>query len=449
MFELVPITGRLVPACLALLLAAPAGAQSAPVTSAPRAAIAQPLAILFQVVANISDAVVSRQLELVHNEDMMLYSSLTLLQQQSRLAPTDRREAMGAAITKMGRAVADLHTAADAGEQAKAETQLTLVNAAVHRLKEFHEAENLERATQLAGRYTCAAHPEMIGAKSALCARCGTPMDQIVRVPLTGAADALCGAPAPRTMRAEIRVEGPLRTGTPAKAVLRLAKLNGTPVLLSDLRESHTQKIHLMLIDSGLTDYHHAHPQSTATPGEYTFEFSPNNPGAYRAWADVRSTLTGFHEYLIADIASVTAGVSLKDKSIQLVAERDGLRGEIIFKQAELRAGQPVAARLRITKNDGAPVEDLEPFMAAFAHFAGFHEDRQTVLHLHPKGLAVTNAAARGGPELEFTFFSHKAGFVRLFAQVQRGGVATVLPFGVNVAPETAAIEPVGTGERK
>ena len=56
---------------------------------------------------------------------------------------------------------------------------------------------------------------------------------------------------------------------------------------LGDLIEVHTQKIHLLINDASLTDYHHEHPKPTDMPGEYAFAFTPSNPGPYRIWADV------------------------------------------------------------------------------------------------------------------------------------------------------------------
>jgi hypothetical protein len=210
---------------------------------------------------------------------------------------------------------------------------------------------------------------------------------------------------------------------------------------LTDLRESHTQKMHLMLIDTSLSDYHHEHPRATATPGEFAFEFTPRKTGPYRAWADLRPVATGFYESPTADLPAGTAGDPLTDKLIRLDAQGEGLRAELSFSSPEIHAGQPVPGKLRITRTDGTPVTQLQPLMAAFAHFAGFHEDGQSVLHLHPQGMPVTQADARAGPELQFTFYCHKAGFVRLFAQVQVDGESKCFPFGLKVVSEKAAAD--------
>jgi hypothetical protein len=221
--------------------------------------------------------------------------------------------------------------------------------------------------------------------------------------------------------------------GQPATAFLQLQKANGDPVLLADLIETHTKKIHLLIIDTSLTDYHHEHPQPTKNPGEYAFTFMPRKPGSYRAWADVRPYPLGLQEYAMTDIFASTIGERLTDRTISFKATVDGLNYELVLTQKEIRVGRPAIARLRITTADGNGFTQLEPIMATFAHLVGFNEDYKTVLHMHPKGPPVLDPNARGGPELEFQIYALKPGFVRLFAQVQIGDVSKFAPFGIQI----------------
>ncbi len=73
--------------------------------------------------------------------------------------------------------------------------------------------------------------------------------------------------------------------------------------------------------------------------------------------------------------------------------------------------------------------------MGTFAHLVGFNEDAETVFHMHPIGAPISNENERGGPELDFKIYATKAGFVRLFAQVQIGGRQVFVPFGIRVLP--------------
>ncbi len=238
-----------------------------------------------------------------------------------------------------------------------------------------------------------------------------------------------------QSLRASIRVAEPLTVGQPATVYLMLQKANGDPVLLSDLIEAHTKKIHLLIIDSSLTDYHHEHPEPTRTPGEYVFSFTPRKPGDYRVWADLRAHPLGLQEYAMAEIPGAASGEALTSRSLSYNANVNGRNYELLLPDAPLKVGKPASARLRITSADGKGFTELEPVMAAFAHIVGFNEDYNTVLHMHPKGAPILDRAARGGPELEFQIYPLRPGFVRLFAQVQIAGQQEFAPFGITVLP--------------
>jgi hypothetical protein len=80
-------------------------------------------------------------------------------------------------------------------------------------------------------------------------------------------------------------------------------------------------------------------------------------------------------------------------------------------------------------------MKDLQPIMGAFAHLVAFHADGKTVLHIHPKGTRQLTPNDRGGPGLEFQFYSPKAGFFRLFSQTQVAGEQKFARFGLMVQP--------------
>jgi hypothetical protein len=234
-----------------------------------------------------------------------------------------------------------------------------------------------------------------------------------------------------QTVQAAIKVAQPLKAGQETSATLFLKRLDGQPIYPTDLIESHTKRIHLLLIDSSLTDFHHEHPAPTGVPGEYAFRFTPRNPGSYLAWADIRPTPMGLQEYAATTIPADAPGEPLKDRVVKTRAMVDGLVFELSFDQPTLVAAKPINGRLRVSTADGAGFDQLEPFMAAFAHLVWFHEDLRNVLHFHPKGRPVLNDKARGGPELEFILYASQPGFVRLFAQVQVAGASKFAPFGL------------------
>ena len=113
--------------------------------------------------------------------------------------------------------------------------------------------------------------------------------------------------PTRQSMTAKIHTDQPLVPGQRVKGFLDLNKMDGASVGPPDLIVAHTERIHLLLIDSTLTDYHHEHPQVSRVPGEYPFSFTPQKPGSYLAWVDVRARPWGLQEYVTTTIAATTA----------------------------------------------------------------------------------------------------------------------------------------------
>ena len=50
------------------------------------------------------------------------------------------------------------------------------------------------------------------------------------------------------------RIDKPLVEGEPVNAILQLTKQDGSPIYASDLVVAHTERIHLLMIDSSLSE---------------------------------------------------------------------------------------------------------------------------------------------------------------------------------------------------
>jgi hypothetical protein len=246
---------------------------------------------------------------------------------------------------------------------------------------------------------------------------------------------AFCGLPMPskQSVRASIRIDPMAALGKTTTAFLKLIKADGLPVYPSDLIMTHTERIHLLIIDASLSDYQHEHPRPSGVPGEYSFPFTPKKPGTYLAWADLRLAPMGLQDYATTTIPAVAPGEAPTDHTTTNQVILEGLSYELNFTPDQLKVQRPATGKLRITHPDGSPFTQLEPIMASFAHFVAFSEDRKTILHLHPNGPPLLSPADRGGPELEFRLYAGQPGFYRLFVQVQIGGASRFVPFGVQV----------------
>jgi hypothetical protein len=270
-------------------------------------------------------------------------------------------------------------------------------------------------------------HPDIIGAKGAVCPKCGMTLD--TRMGLAAGSLAL-----PAIIKAQVRMNAPLRVGLKAKGHLTLSGPQREPITPDHLCEVHTQKIHLLIVDGSLTDYHHEHPVPTNLAGRYDFSFTPQKPGSYRVWADVQPLITGKQEYAMTLIPAATSQEVLHDTGDRLEANVNGLHYAIQFHQP-VRARETAMGTLRVTQADGSGFNRLEPVMGAFAHLVGFHENHTNVLHVHPEASQSPAAEDRGGPELHFRLYATISGFFRLFVQVQRDGEQQFASFGLNVLP--------------
>jgi hypothetical protein len=282
--------------------------------------------------------------------------------------------------------------------------------------------------------YICPMHPLDRHLKADdKCSICGMSLIRR-RLPASGVYE----KPGTPTLRMDA-VCPPLVPGRPENVTIHLRKGDGSPVTLDDLLEMHTKKIHMLINDLSLDDYHHEHPVPTGVPGEYRFSFTPARAGSYRIWADVVPIATSIQEYLVADLPAADAGKNEIDRQTSTLAKVNGRNYELVLNGGKpVRTGQTVIGTISIAEPNGEPCKLLEPLMGAFAHIVGFNEDRKTVLHIHPYGREPASADERAGPAFAFKFYAPSPGFYRLYGQVQIGGVSQFAPFGLVVLPGDA-----------
>ncbi len=388
--------------------------------------------MLFQMMGRIHAAVEKRDSTLLDPEGPFAGTAIPSLLAEFTKAPSPKNNALSMQWMDYLRTLNAMHAAADLGLYEKADPLMKATDEKFQQLQETARPELLKAAHQLAERFTCPMHPDVIGRKDEPCPKCGMALDQeVVILPVRMANGNFTGQ---HTIIATISTDAPLVVGKPASGVLRLRRSTGDPVTLDQLIETHTRKIHLLIVDGSLTDYHHEHPQPTDAPGDYAFGFSPTKPGSYYAWADVRPLPLGLQEYDKSIITGTGNSESVADKQTRLVADSEGYHFQLTLEKRAIKSREPTGAKLRVTRN-GKDFNQLEPVMGAFAHLVGFNEDAETVLHMHPTGPALSQDSDRGGPVLDFKIYAPKAGFTRLFAQVQINGRQVFAPFNIQVLP--------------
>ena len=223
-----------------------------------------------------------------------------------------------------------------------------------------------------------------------------------------------------------------LATNQTVQVDLRLRDAAGDGVGSLQLMENHTRRLHAMVIDASLEDYHHEHPITSGRPGDFMFVFTPHKNGDYYLWLDVTPLATGRNETPTGVLVGSIPSLAVPEKVTRMESSADGWRFELRLDRTKVTAGQAVNARLRVTDLQGKPCFSLEPVMGAFAHVVGFLEDRHTMLHVHSHG-EPPHELMRSGPEVPFRLLAPKPGFLKLFVQVQINGSIVLAKFGFPV----------------
>lgn len=240
------------------------------------------------------------------------------------------------------------------------------------------------------------------------------------------------------TIKAMIVSSDPLPVGKPAVVTIKLTQAaNDQAVALDDLKKIHTRKLHLLIVDSTLTDYHHEHPTPTDIPGEYKFTFTPQKT-AYRIWADVIPVATDKQEYAQVDLGMPDIAENPPIRTLNTTSSVAGYTFNLTLEEP-LVVGKTSMARVDVTDRHGKPVKTLEPVMGAFGHIVGFSEDYKTIAHIHPMGAEPTKATQRGGSILKLHLEPKTAGFLKLFVQTRIQGQDIFAPFGVMIAGDTSS----------
>jgi rubrerythrin len=352
-----------------------------------------------------------------------LLQQLTGLKEQSIMMFGSRRQQMEETLRQLVQSCEEWQSASsdEAARAAAARAQSLW-----REIKSLYPREALQILPPF---WSCPMHQGLMKTAAGNCPICGMPLE-----PIYVTQPQLTEAP---IIRAEIVADSPLKVGKLANLRIRLFFIDkDQPVALSDLEETHTRKIHLLISDVTETDYHHEHPEPLGN-GEYAFSFIPQRPDTYRVWADLQPVQTHVQQYSVADIPSTTPrqGKMAESEPENQHAEIDGYKFDLSFEKTLIHERDTVAAKLRVTQPDGQPCNKLGVVMGTFGHFVGFGDDFATVLHLHPIGPLITDPEARGGPELRFYFRSNKIGLFRLFAQVKIAGKDFFPRFVLRVQP--------------
>jgi hypothetical protein len=381
--------------------------------------------VITQSIANVGKCLDTNQLQDITPQVANCSPAIRVLQAAARLEKDKALDAQLEALFYSGDAIITASRLAD-GALEKSRKAL-----AVHQEKLKAVMGHYKPEVLAAQVYVCPMHPlERSLDPAAPCPKCSMKLIRR-RIP----ASTTYEKPGAPSMKLVAKLDQPLQPGRKVTVLITLTRIDGTPVTRADLLEMHTEKIHLLIVDGSLSDYHHEHPKPANKPGEYVFSFTPTQPGPYRIFADVVPLETSMQEYVVGDIPADSAAKPIEDKSTRLTSEVDGFNFILKFDTPDqkIHAGQAITGQLTVIAPDAQPYKQLQPIMAAFAHLVAFNEDGKTVLHIHPQGPEPQKPEERGGPVLTFKLYAPTPGFYRLYVQTLIIDEQKFAPFNIMI----------------
>ncbi|GAB2992847.1 hypothetical protein [Saccharothrix stipae] len=214
-----------------------------------------------------------------------------------------------------------------------------------------------------------------------------------------------------------------LTTGTDSFS-FRILGPDGAAVTAFDVE--HDKRMHLIVIRRDTSGFRHVHPEM-APDGTWTVPLDVPEAGSYRVFADFKPT--GGEATTLGVDVNAAGHYEPRAHAPSRVAEVDGYRVRL---DGDLVPGKASPVRLTVSK-DGAPVTDLQPYLAAYGHLVALRQGDLAYLHVHPEGVPG-DGKTPAGPEIAFVAEVPSAGGYRLFLDFRHDGVVRTAEFTVDTA---------------
>lgn len=241
-------------------------------------------------------------------------------------------------------------------------------------------------------------------------------------------------------IKAKLSSVDAITQGESSRVQLDLKTAGGMSIAAHELAVTHTEKMHLMVIDPSLEDYHHVHPEVVGLDGQYFFDFTPALAGTYKVFTEIVPLRSRRQAIALSEleVPGEAAAPRFERSTVSLV---DGVRFELLTVPKVLETGRDYRLQLSITDLENTAIA-LEIVMGAKGHMVAFDSVGTGFAHMHPVGsVASVRTAGLGGggaadssdSDLAFMFNVPKPGWYRLFAQIQVGGEAVFGRFDLKV----------------
>jgi hypothetical protein len=231
----------------------------------------------------------------------------------------------------------------------------------------------------------------------------------------------------------------PVEAGSPGELAFRILGPQGAPV--TALTPTHDKPLHLIVVRRDQSGFQHLHP--VMDPDGTWRTTTSLAPGDHRVFADFAPDGRSEAMTLGRDIAVAGAYDPVPLPPPAAVATTPD--GYTVTLTGALVPGTSSPVSLSVSR-DGAPVTDLQPYLAAYGHLVALRTGDLAYLHVHPTGTPADGRTA-AGPAIDFMAEVPSAGPYRLYLDFAHQGVVRTAEFTVVAATDQDASAPSGHGE--
>ena len=233
--------------------------------------------------------------------------------------------------------------------------------------------------------------------------------------------------------------EGPYAVGIPITLRISFHE-KAAGMQIKNFEITHEKQLHLIMVSSDLEEFYHEHPQYQPDGTFVLKNFTFPRQLQYTLFFDLKPV--GTQGILLKKELVVGKGLATPPflKPSQFPVTIGKIRMDLKSTPSTLKSGEDAELVFRLNDvSTGAPLNDIEPYLAAPAHLVVLSEASLDYLHMHPLGDIPEDpaklAAMRFGPNISFAATFPKAGSYKGWLQLKQAGVVTTIPFIVDVAP--------------
>lgn len=241
-----------------------------------------------------------------------------------------------------------------------------------------------------------------------------------------------------------------VKLGTPETITFSIKDAEGNPA--QKITPTHERTLHVIIVSQDFTVFSHIHPEDfgPVTPamekaGEYAVHYIFPKAGRYLIGVDLAVNNELISKHFAIDVAGEPRmGTPIADSSGK--KKFGDYEVTLSAKPARIEAGKKVTLTYYFTEN-GKPVDDLEPYIAAEMHVAIISNDLGQFMHEHGMSSGMNASEedmahmmmhggvvpAKFGPELEVNTAFPVSGVYQIFGQVMHRGKVILTHFMVKV----------------